>query len=72
MYKTYHIFPENYAWTLSATTCLHLGGNMGELMALCQTLQDASRVGRSGDLDAWEAGWSELAERVFKMAQEEE
>ncbi len=72
MYKTYLIFPDNYAWSLSAATSLHLGGTMGELMALCQTLQDASRVGPSGDLDAWEAGWSELAERVFKMAREEE
>ena len=72
MYKTYLIFPDNYAWSLSAATSLHLGGTMGELMALCQTLQDASRVGPSGDLDAWEAGWSELAERVFRMAQEEE
>ena len=67
--KDHFLFPDNYAWTLSAMSSLNWAGTFHEVFPLCQSLQEAST---KGDREAWHDGWNGLAKRVLSLAEEYE
>lgn len=63
------LFPGNYVWNLSANIALCSGGNIGEVDAICRTIQDASQQGDEGSTEAFFNAWCAQADRLVDMAQ---
>ena len=65
-------FPSNYVWNLSANLALSMGGNYGEVDAICRKLIDASKSGNDDGTEAFFLVWCEQADRLVQLALEDE
>jgi alpha-beta hydrolase superfamily lysophospholipase len=64
-------FPTNYVWNLSTNIALSMGGNIGEVDAICRTLLDAARTGDDAGTVAFFEAWCEQADRLVELAKED-
>ena len=64
-------FPTNYVWNLSANIALLMGGNHGEIDAICRQLVEASRGGDDAGTKAFFEAWCEQAGRLVELAEED-
>jgi esterase/lipase len=64
-------FPTNYVWNLSANIALMMGGNIGEIDAICRQLIEASRIADDSGTVAFFDAWCEQADRLVGLAQED-
>lgn len=65
-------FPNNYVWNLSTNIALAMGGNIGEVDAICRQLIDASANGDDAGTEAFFKAWCEKADVLVELAKEDE
>jgi esterase/lipase len=64
-------FPTNYVWNLSTNIALLMGGNIGEIDAICRKLVEASKAEENSGTVAFFEAWCEQADRLVELAQED-
>ena len=64
-------FPTNYVWNLSTNIALVMGGNVGEVDAICRKLTDASKIADDSGTAAFFEAWCEQADRLVELAEED-
>ena len=64
-------FPTNYVWNLSTNIALVMGGNVGEVDAICRKLTDASKSADDSGTAAFFEAWCEQADRLVELAEED-
>src|SRR6266853_457547 len=64
-------FPTNYVWNLSTNIALVMGGNVGEVDAICRKLTDASKIAEDSGTAAFFEAWCEQADRLIELAEED-
>jgi len=64
-------FPTNYVWNLSTNISLNTGGQSGEVHAICQSLLEASERGDDEGSTAFFTAWTEQADRLVELAEED-
>jgi alpha-beta hydrolase superfamily lysophospholipase len=64
-------FPKNYVWNLSTNIALLMGGNHGEIDAICRQLVEVSKAGDDAGTVAFFNAWCEQADRLVELAQED-
>jgi hypothetical protein len=64
-------FPTNYAWNLSTNIALLMGGNIGEVDAICRKLTDAAKGADDSGTVAFFEAWCEQADRLVELAEED-
>ena len=65
-------FRTNYVWNLAVNLALGSGGVIGEVDAVCRSLQDAAARNDDPAQEEFVQAWSTLAERVHGLAQADE
>jgi dienelactone hydrolase len=67
----FEYFPDNYSWSLSAHIAINMGGELSEVDELCRPLK---RLAAQGEAHAqeWFDAWSAMAERLERLAGEDE
>lgn len=65
-------FPSNYVWNLSTNLALAIGGNTGEVDAICRQLVEASKGGDDGGTEAFFKAWSDKADVLVELAKEDD
>jgi alpha-beta hydrolase superfamily lysophospholipase len=64
-------FPTNYVWNLSTNIALLMGGNIGEIDAICRRLIDVSKEADDSGTVAYFEAWCEQADRLVELAEED-
>ena len=64
-------FPTNYVWNLSTNIAFMMGGNYGEIDAICRQLVEASKSGDDAGTVAFFNVWCEQADRLVALANED-
>jgi alpha-beta hydrolase superfamily lysophospholipase len=64
-------FPTNYVWNLSTNIALLMGGNVGEVDAICRTLTEASESADDSGTAAFFEAWCGQADRLVELAGED-
>ncbi len=64
-------FPTNYVWNLSTNIALLMGGNVGEVDAICRKLTGASKSADDSGTAAFFEAWCEQADRLVELAEED-
>lgn len=64
-------FPANYVWNLSTNIALMMGGNYGEIDAICRQLVVASASGDDSGTETFFKVWCEQADRLVELAEED-
>jgi dienelactone hydrolase len=64
-------FP-NYIWNLSVAIALQSGGQIGEIVDMCQPLRDAAVRDADTGTQQFMAQWMAMAERIIGLAEEDE
>jgi hypothetical protein len=62
-------FPGNYVWNLATNLALYVGGNHGEIDAVCRPLREAGARGEDAGTAEFFEGWIKLADRVAANAE---
>ncbi|KFX71730.1 hydrolase [Pseudomonas taeanensis MS-3] len=68
----FRYFPTNYVWNLSVDLAIEMGAKMGEIVEMCEPLQDAAKQPDASGTRAFRETWSKMADKLFDMAQEDE
>jgi len=69
----FEYFPENYTWTLAVMNNISFGSNISEVDEACRPLKEYAKMGVDPVAqEAWYESWKKLAERVEKLAMEDE
>lgn len=61
------LFPDNYVWHLSTNIAVNTGGQVAEIVQICQGLQEVSRQGDEG-AEAFCLAWTEAADALVTRA----
>lgn len=64
-------FP-NYIWNLSLAMAMESGGQIGEIVDMCQPLRDAAKAGADAGTPAFMAQWVRQADTLLELAAEDE
>jgi dienelactone hydrolase len=64
-------FP-NYIWNLSIAIALQSGGQIGEIVDMCQPLRDAAAYDADSGTQQFLAQWMAMAQRIIGLAEEDE
>ncbi|HWL63036.1 MAG TPA: alpha/beta fold hydrolase [Steroidobacteraceae bacterium] len=67
----FEYFP-NYIWNLSVAMAIESGGQIGEIIDMCQPIRDASASGADAGTPQFMAQWVAVADRLIGLAQEDE
>jgi dienelactone hydrolase len=67
----FEYFP-NYVWNLSVAMALESGGQIGEIIDMCQPIRDAAASGADAGTPQFMAQWVAAAERLIGLADEDE
>jgi dipeptidyl aminopeptidase/acylaminoacyl peptidase len=67
----FEYFP-NYIWNLSVAMALESGGQIGEIIDMCQPIRDAAAAGADAGTPQFMAQWLTVAERLQGLAAEDE
>ena len=69
----FEYFPDNYMWSLATMNNISFGGNISEIDETCRPLKHLAKNGSDpASLEAWFQNWKGVAERVEKLAAEDE
>jgi dienelactone hydrolase len=66
----FEYFP-NYIWNLSVAMALESGGQIGEIIDMCQPIRDAAAGGADAGTPQFMAQWVAVAERLIGLADED-
>src|SRR5688500_15019500 len=67
----FEYFP-NYIWNLSVAMALESGGQIGEIIDMCQPIRDAAAGGADAGTPQFMAQWVKVAEQLAGLADEDE
>src|SRR5262249_26018452 len=69
----FEYFPNNYPWSLAVMGALNRGGQISEVDDACRPLKEiAARKNDPAAQSAWFESWMKLAERVERLASNDE
>lgn len=64
-------FP-NYIWNLSVAIAMESGGQIGEIVDMCQPIKDAADSGADAGTPQFMAQWAAMGEKLLELAAEDE
>jgi dienelactone hydrolase len=67
----FEYFP-NYIWNLSVAIAMESGGQIGELVDMCQPIKDAAAAGADAGTPQFMAQWVAMADKLIGLADEDE
>jgi len=67
----FEYFP-NYIWNLSIAIAAESGGQLGEIIDMCQPIRDAAGAGADAGTPEFMARWVEMADKLIGLADEDE
>ena len=67
----FEYFP-NYIWNLSVAIALESGGQIGEIVDMCQPIRDAAANGADAGTPQFMAQWAAMGEKLIGLAAEDE
>ena len=67
----FEYFP-NYIWNLSVAIALESGGQIGEIVDMCQPIRDAAAGGADAGTPQFMAQWAAMGEKLLELAAEDE
>lgn len=67
----FEYFP-NYIWNLSVAIALESGGQIGEIIDMCQPIRDAAESGADAGTPQFMAQWVAMADKLIALANEDE
>lgn len=67
----YSPFP-NYIWNLSVAIALESGGQIGEIVDMCQPILDAAAGGGDAGTPAFMKQWAAMGDKLVELAAEDE
>ncbi|GAA0273466.1 alpha/beta fold hydrolase [Alteraurantiacibacter aestuarii] len=67
----FEYFP-NYIWNLSVAIALESGGQIGEIVDMCQPIKDAADSGADAGTPQFMKQWVAMAEKLIELANEDE
>ncbi|MDT0510104.1 prolyl oligopeptidase family serine peptidase [Novosphingobium sp. MMS21-SN21R] len=65
------LFP-NYIWNLSVAIAMESGGQIGEIVDMCQPIRDAAASGADAGTPAFMKQWAAMGEKLIELAAEDE
>ena len=67
----FEYFP-NYIWNLSVAIAMESGGQIGEIIDMCQPIRDAATSGADAGTPAFMKQWAAMGEKLIALAAEDE
>ncbi|MGE4431382.1 MAG: alpha/beta hydrolase family protein [Sphingobium sp.] len=67
----FEYFP-NYIWNLSVAIAMESGGQIGEIVDMCQPIRDAAAKGADAGTPQFMAQWVAMADKLIDLAKEDE
>ncbi|GAA5062479.1 alpha/beta fold hydrolase [Erythrobacter westpacificensis] len=67
----FEYFP-NYIWNLSVAIAMESGGQIGEIVDMCQPIKDAADSGADAGTPAFMKQWAAMGEKLLELAGEDE
>ncbi len=67
----FEYFP-NYIWNLSVAIAMESGGQIGEIVDMCQPIKDAAANGADAGTPLFMAQWAAMGEKLVELAAEDE
>ena len=67
----FEYFP-NYIWNLSVAIAMESGGQIGEIIDMCQPIRDAAANGADAGTSAFMQQWAAMGEKLIELAAEDE
>jgi len=67
----FEYFP-NYIWNLSVAIAMESGGQIGEIIDMCQPIRDAAASGADAGTPAFMKQWAAMGEKLIALAAEDE
>jgi len=67
----FELFP-NYIWNLSVAIAMESGGQIGEIIDMCQPIRDAAANGADAGTPQFMAQWAAMGDKLFDLAAEDE
>ncbi|MFM6853901.1 MAG: alpha/beta hydrolase, partial [Sphingopyxis sp.] len=64
------LFP-NYIWNLSVAIAMESGGQIGEIVDMCQPLRDAASNGADAGTPQFMAQWAAMGDKLIALADED-
>ena len=61
----------NYVWNLSISIAMASGGELGEIMDMCQPLLEKSQAGEDAGTGEFLAEWMKVADKLIGLAAED-
>lgn len=68
----YEIFPGNYVWNLSVNIALNTGAHITEVAKACAPVLEASQEGEDAGTEQFFQSWTQLADHLVGLAEEDE
>ena len=68
----FRYFPSNYVWNLSVNLAIEMGARIGEIVEMCEPLQEAARQPDAEGTRAFRETWAKMADKLSEMAGEDE
>jgi hypothetical protein len=65
------LFP-NYIWNLSVAIALESGGQIGEIVDMCQPIRDAAANGADAGTPQFMAAWAAMGHKLVELAADDE
>ncbi|WP_420383953.1 alpha/beta hydrolase family protein [Novosphingobium sp.] len=65
------LFP-NYIWNLSVAIAMQSGGQVGEIVDMCQPIRDAAANGADAGTPAFMRQWAAMGDKLIELAGEDE
>jgi dienelactone hydrolase len=67
----FEFFP-NYIWNLSVAIAMESGGQIGEIIDMCQPIKDAADSGADAGVPQFMKQWAAMGEKLLELAAEDE
>lgn len=67
----FEYFP-NYIWNLSVAIAMESGGQIGEIIDMCQPIRDAAANGAEAGVPQFMKQWAAMGEKLLELAAEDE
>ena len=67
----FEYFP-NYIWNLSVAIAMESGGQIGEIIDMCQPIRDAAAGGADAGTPAFMQQWAAMGDKLLELAAEDE
>jgi dienelactone hydrolase len=68
----FEYFPKNFTWSFATVRAIDTGGAVSEVDEACRSLREASIPNDRASQEAWFESWNKLADRVNRMAMDNE